>query len=152
MFRSRRLQIFFKIVNFTENACVGVFLNKVAGHQNFNFIKKRLQQGFFPAKFAKFLLTTCSSGSFCQFKVSSMQLCYKGESGKDIFSVNFTTFLRTPFDWTSPDYCSLCLSENFEKFFRKPYLESNLFQSSTTRYSKKLFHKCFSNILYKNDK
>ena len=65
MFRSRRSQMFFKIivpkkfVNFTENTCVGLFFNKVAGPQNSNFIKKRLQQRFFPPKFAKFFRTTC---------------------------------------------------------------------------------------------
>ena len=42
-----------KFVNFTEKTCVGVFFNKVAGPQNSNFIKKRLQHRFFPAKFAK---------------------------------------------------------------------------------------------------
>ena len=65
MFRSRRSQMFFKIivlkkfVNFTGNTCVGVFFDKVAVPQNSNFIKKRLQHRFFPAKFAKFLRTAC---------------------------------------------------------------------------------------------
>ena len=38
---------------------LGVFFNKVAGPQNFNVIKKRLQHSFFPAKFLKFLRTPC---------------------------------------------------------------------------------------------
>ena len=54
-----KIIVFKKFVNFTENTCVGVFFNKAAGPQNSNFIKKRLQQRFFPAKFAKFLRTTC---------------------------------------------------------------------------------------------
>ena len=29
-----------KFVNFTKKTCVGVFFNKVAGPQNFNFIKR----------------------------------------------------------------------------------------------------------------
>ena len=65
MFGSKRSQMFFKIIvlkkllNFTEQTCVGVFFNKVAGPQNSNFIKKRLQQRFFPVKFAKLLRATC---------------------------------------------------------------------------------------------
>ena len=38
---------------------VRVFFNKVAGPQNCNFIKNRLQHKFFPVKFAKFLRTRC---------------------------------------------------------------------------------------------
>ena len=48
-----------KFVKFTEKTRVGPFFNKVAGPQNSNFIQKRLQQSFFPVKFAKFLRTAC---------------------------------------------------------------------------------------------
>ena len=44
------------------------------------------------------------------------------DSGKDVFSVSFTKFLRTSFDKTPPGDCSLYLSENFDKFFRTPIL------------------------------
>ena len=55
----------------------------------------------------------------------------------------------------------LCLSVNFEKFFRTPLLKSTstkLLTSctsckiATSGYSKKLFHSCFSSILFKNEK
>ena len=55
----------------------------------------------------------------------------------------------------------LCLSVNFEKFFRTPLLKSTstkLLSSctsckiATSGYSKKLFHSCFSSILFKNEK
>ena len=145
-----------KFVNFTEKTCVRVFFNKVAGPQNSNFIQKRLQQRFFPVKFAKFLRKTCFT-DYLQRLLLPVQgflpaALLKRRIRQRCFPVNFTGFLRTSFDWTHPDDCSLCLSENFEKFFRKPLLQSNLFQVSTTRYSKELFHKCFSRILCKNDK
>ena len=52
-----------KFGNFTEKTCAGVFFNKVAGPQNSNFIQKRLQQRFFPVKFAKFLRTSPAAAS-----------------------------------------------------------------------------------------
>ena len=51
-----------KFVNLTVKTCVRVFVNKVAGPQNSNFSRKRLQQKFFPVKFAKFLRTACFAG------------------------------------------------------------------------------------------
>ena len=69
--------------------------------------------------------------------------------------------LRTSFYRTPPDDCFLCLSVNFEKFFRTPILWSTSgkllisctsCRISTCRYSKKLFHRCFSSILYKKEK
>ena len=38
-----------------ENTCFGIFFNKVAGPQACNFIKKKIQQSFFPVIIAKFL-------------------------------------------------------------------------------------------------
>ena len=77
------------------------------------------------------------------------------------FSLNFAKFLRASFDRTPPDDCFLSLSVNFKKFFRTSLLQitsEKLFISctscriSTSRYSEKLFHKCFSIILYKSEK
>ena len=68
-FRSRHSQMFFKIIilkNFEilqECTCVRVFFNKVAGPQNCNFTKKRLQVRFFPVKFAKYLRKPCFTES-----------------------------------------------------------------------------------------
>ena len=42
---------------FTENTCVGFLFNLVAGFQVYDFIKKRLQQGYFSTKIVKFLKT-----------------------------------------------------------------------------------------------
>ena len=98
-----------------ESICVEVFFNKVAGPQNCNFIKKRLQHRFFPMNFAK-SSPVAASDSFrfpvCNFiKKGLWQRC---------FSVNLAKFLRTSFDRTPPDDCFLCLYVNFEKFFRTP--------------------------------
>ena len=77
------------------------------------------------------------------------------------FSVNFAKFLRTSFDRTPPDDCFSSLSVNFQKFFGTPLLYSTSVKLliswtscriSTSRYSEKLFHRCFSSILGKNEK
>ena len=158
MFRSRRSQMFFKaiviktFVNFTEKTCVGVFFNKVVGPQNSNFIQKWLQQRFFLVKFSKSLRATCfPAAASASLRFPAWNFVKKENLAK-MFSCEFKKFLRTSFDWTPPDDCYLCLSENFEKLFRKPLLHSKFFQISATRYSKKLFHKCFSRILCQNDK
>ena len=71
------------------------------------------------------------------------------------FFVNFAKSLRTSFDRMPADDCFLCLSVNFEKFFRTPILWSTSgkllisctrCRFSTSRYSKKLFHRCFLSI------
>ena len=78
----------------------------------------------------------------------------------DVFLWILQTFARTyfPFDRTPPDDCFLCLSVNSKTFFRTLLLKSTsgklLFlcttgRISTTRCSKKLFHRSFSSILYK---
>ena len=161
MFRSRRSQMFFKaiviktFVNFTEKTCLGVFFNKVVGPQNSNFIQKWLQQRFFLVTFKVFKsnlfyrLSPAAASASLRFPAWNF---VKKENLAKMFSCEFKNFLRTSFDGTPPDDCYLCLSENFEKLFRKPLLHSKFFQISATRYSKKLFHKCFSRILCKNDK
>ena len=44
-------------VIFTGNTCVGVFFDQVKGLQACNFIKKRLQHGYFLVNIVKFLRT-----------------------------------------------------------------------------------------------
>ena len=60
-FRNRHSLMFFKIIVpikvlqiLQESNCVGVFLNKVAGLQKCNFIKKRLQHRFLTVKFVNY--------------------------------------------------------------------------------------------------
>ena len=158
MFRSRRSQMFFRsiviktFVNFREKTCVGVFFDKVVGPQNSNFIQKWLQQRFFLVKFSKSLRATCfPAAASASLRFPAWNFVKKENLAK-MFSCEFKKFLRTSFDGTPPDDCYLCLSENFEKLFRKPLLHSKFFQISATRYSKKLFHKWFSRILCQNDK
>ena len=92
---------------------------------NCNFIKKRLQHRLFPVKFATFLRTPCFKEhlQWLLLKVSGFQpatllknilakllFCEFYRIFKNIFSLD-----RTPLDdWF------LCLSVNFEKFFRTP--------------------------------
>ena len=130
-----------------ESTCAGAFFNKV---------EKRLLWNL-----RNFENTLFSRGCFWQFQVSSLQLYWKRNSDKLVFSVNLAKFLSISFDRTSLDDCFLCLSVNFEKFFRTPILWSTSgkllisctsCRISTCRYSKKLFHRCFSSILYKKEK
>ena len=76
----------------------------------------------------------------------------KKRLGQRCFSVSFAKFLSTSFVRTPPDDCFLCLSVNFEKFFRSPLLQSTYgkllisFTScgiSTVTYSQQVFHMCF---------
>ena len=92
-------------------------LNKVAGLQACNFIKKRLQHWYFPVKFAKFSRTLILKNlcerlllCFCSFflmapvfksllnKVASLQNCnfIKKRCQHRCFLVRFAKFLRTP--------------------------------------------------------
>ena len=70
-------------------------------------------------------------------------------------------FLWTSFDRTPLGDCFLSFSVNFEKFFRTSHLQSTFEKVpipclscsiSTSRYYKKLFHRCSSRVLYKNEK
>ena len=83
----------------------------------------------------------------------------KKENPTQTCFVNFAKFLRIYFDRAPPLDWILCLSVNFEKLFRSSLIQSTagklliLYTSqriSTTTYSKKVFLKCFSSILYKN--
>ena len=146
-----------------ESTCVGVFFNKVVGPQNCNFIKKSLQHRFFPVKFAKFLRTPCFTEhlQWLLLTVWGLQpatlLKMFIKDIKDVwlrqrwFLVNFAKILRTSFLLTerlritaSCVYQWILRSFPEHFFYRAPF--------STTRYSKKLFHRCFLSILYKNEK
>ena len=76
------------------------------------------------------------------------------------FSMKFAKFLRTSFDRTPPDDCFISLSVNFKKFFRTSLLQITfgkvlIFCLSCriliSRYSEKLFHRCFPSISYKSE-
>ena len=141
------------------NTCVRVFFNNVSGPQKCNFIKKRLQYRFFLLKFANFLITLCftiSSGCFYRFKISCNFV--KKEIPAKMFFCKFYKILKIIF-WQSTSIRWLLLVfiwEFCELFQNTSFIEHLIWWTScgisTTTYSKKLFHKCFSSILYKNDK
>ena len=101
-----------------ESTCVEVFFNKIAGSQNCNFIKRRLQHRYFPVKFAKFLRTPSFTEhlQWLLLTVSGFQpaTLLKRRLRQRFFSVNFAKFLRTPFDIIPLDNCFLKLSVNFQ--------------------------------------
>ena len=77
-----------------------------------------------------------------------------------MFCCEFCKIFKNIFCRTPPDDCILCLSVNFQMLLRSPVLQSTSgklisstsCQISTTRYRNKVFHKCFSTMLYKNKK
>ena len=80
-----KITVLKKFKNFTENTCVGVFFNKVAGPQSSNFIKKRLQQRFFTPKFAKFLRTTCFTAAAAGLRFPACNFVKKENPPKMFF-------------------------------------------------------------------
>ena len=79
-----------KFGNFTEKTYVGVFFNKVAGPQSSNFIQKRLQQRFFPVKFASPAAASASLRSpACNFA--------KKENPAKMFSCKFYRIFKSIF-------------------------------------------------------
>ena len=63
------------------------------------------------------------------------------------FSEFCETFCRAP-----PGDCFLCLPKDLENFFRTRFSDSTSgnYLISTSMYNKRLFHRCFSSIFYKN--
>ena len=92
----------------------------------------------FSCEFCEFSNNTCfvndlwTAGTETPFVTEHLQWLYLADSGfqpaillkkklgKWRLSVNFAKFLRISFDRTRPDDWFLCLSVNFEKFFRTP--------------------------------
>ena len=115
------LQMFFKIValknfvNFTGKHLCRRLFNKVAGPQNSNFIRKRLQNRCFPAKFAKVLRKSFFTEhlQWLLLTISGFQTAtlLKKRLRQRCFSLNFAECLRTLFDRTPLD-CFLSLPVN----------------------------------------
>ena len=85
----------------------------------------------------------------------------KKEAPAKMFFREFDKIFKNIFWHNTSEWLLPVLSVNFEKFLRIPFLQityGKLLISCTScriptsRYSKKLFHKCFSTILYKNEK
>ena len=142
-----------------ESTCVSVFFNNVESPQKCNFIKKRLQHRFFLLKFAKFLTTPCFTSpvaasaalrfppcNFVKKKIpAKMFFCKFYKILKIIFWQNTSRWLLLVFIW---EFCELFQNTSFIEHL----ISCTSCGISTTRYSKKLFHECFSSILCKNDK
>ena len=119
-------------------------------------LKRDSNTNLFPARFAKILIfkspATASAGlrfPACNFvKKETRQKCFFCQfykNLKNIFWENTSGWLLLVFIW-----------EFWEVFQNTSFMEhlisSTSYRIPTTLYSKKLFHKCFSSILYKNNK
>ena len=117
--------MFFKIIaNFTgKHLCLCLLLWSCRD-QKCNFIKKRSQHRLLAVKFANFLRAPCLTEhlQWLLLKVSGLQSAtlLKTILRKRSFSVSFCNIFKNifSFDRTPPDDCFLCLSVNFETFFR----------------------------------
>ena len=153
-FLSMHSQMFFKIIaNFT-GVCCRSLLSWSCRHQKCNFIKKRLQHRISPVEFAKFLRAPCLTEhlQWLLLKVSGFQpaTLLKRRLRKRCFSVNFAKFLGTYFLLTGLLFVFFrtVFWACFIEHLKETAILCKSCRISTTRYSKKLFHRCFSNILY----
>ena len=134
MFRIRSSQTFFKIivlkkfVNFTEKKPVSESsLIKLLALRTPTLLKRDSKTDFFCREICiifknTLLLYRSPAAAFAGLRFPACNFVKKETRAKMFFSVSFTKSLRTSFDRTPSDDCSLCLSENFEKFFRTPLL------------------------------
>ena len=101
-------------------------LIKLLALRTLTLLKKDSKTDFFCREICKIfkntLLYRSPAAAFAGLRFPACNFVKKETRAKMFFSVSFTKFLRTSFDRTPPDDCSLCLSENFEKFFRTPLL------------------------------
>ena len=136
-------------------------------HQVSNFLKKTLRDSLFPMKFAKLLRAPCFTEhlQWLLLKVSGFQpatLLKKGFRNR-CFAINLdkfliTSFLLTEHLWMTATCVYLCefwdvfQITSFIDYHGETAILGTSCRISTTRYSKKLFRRCFSSILYQIEK
>ena len=111
-------------------------LIKLQSLRTTSLLKRDSNIDFFLAKFFKntlfYRLSLVAASASLRFPACS----FAKKETLSCFSVNFRKFLTTSFDRTPPEDCSLCLSENFEKFFRTPLLQSTLFHVQVVEFQR----------------
>ena len=165
-----------------KNTCVGFFFNKVAGPQNCNFVKNRLHHRFFPENFLNYLrapifqriyerLVLKHQRSFIRtsfFKEhlqlllltvsgSSLQLYPLKETLTKMFICEFCKIFKNIFRQNTSGWLHLWILRRFpDHFFYRAPLGNCLFHAQVAGFQPqdtiRIFHKCFSSILYKNKK
>ena len=132
----------------------------MAGPQHSNFIKKRLQHRFFSSEICRIFKNTLFYRSqVAAFTGLRFPACnfFKNETPAKMFFLWILQIfeehvLIEHLRKTAPCvYLRILRSFSEHLFYRAPYFKYS-YRISTTRYCKKLFHKCFSSILYKNKK
>ena len=149
-----------------ENTCVGVFFNKTAGPQNCE--KKEIPLEVFSYEICKIFKNTL----FCRTHFQLLFLTISGfqpatllkrDSGKDVFCEFCKIFKNIFWQNTSGWLLLVFISEFWEVFCNTSFMEHlwetayfmyklQNFNHKTQPDSKKLFHRCVSSILYKNEK
>ena len=155
-----------KIANFTGKHVYTSLLWLNCRHQISNFIKKRLQDRLIPVKFVTFLRAPCFTEhlQWLLLKVSGFQpaTLLRKRLRKRCLAVNFAKFLEHLFFWQNTyGWLLLVFIWEFWDIFQNTSFKEHLGETailctscgiSTTRYSKKLFRRCFSSILYQIEK
>ena len=144
-----------------KSTCVADFFKKVAGPQNCNFIKKRLQHKFYSVKFVKFLETPY----FAEY-LQWLLLTISGFQPPTLlkkrlpqcFSVSFTKLLRTSFlltehlRMTASCICLWILRSFSEHFFYRAPLENCLFDVQVVEFQPpdtvKYYFTCAYQVFY----
>ena len=104
-------------------------------------------------------LQNISSDCFWRFQIFSPQLYIKRDSGKDVFC-DFCKIFKNIFSFDRTPRLLVFICEFWDVFQNTSFIEHlretailcTSCRISTTRYSKKLFHMCFSSILYQIEK
>ena len=130
MFRTRSSQMFFKMIvlkKFLSSARVleSSLIKLQALRTPTQLFTREI---FISEVFKNTLLYRLSpAAASAAFRFPACNFNKKGDSNKDVFSVNFKKLLGTSFDRTPPDDCFLCLSKSFHRFFRTPLSQNTLF-------------------------
>ena len=165
-----------------ESTCVRLFFNKVAGPQSYNFVKKRLHHRFFPQNFLNYLRAPILQRTYerlvlkhqCSFirtsffkehlqwllltvSGSSLQLYSLKETLAKMFICEFCKIFKNIFRQNTSGWLHLWILRSFpDHFFYRAPLGNCLFHAQVAGFQPqdtiRIFHKCFSSILYKNKK
>ena len=156
-----------------ESTCIGVFFKKVAGPQNFNFVKKRLHHRFTSREFSELFKSTYfaedlwtagsgtsvllyeksffSSGFFWQFQVSRLQLYSSKEILAKMFVCEFYKIFKNIFRQSTSGWLHLWILRSFSDhlLYRAP-LRNCLFHAKVAGFQPQNTIQNISQVLFKH--
>ena len=147
--------------NSQENTCAGFFLNTVADPQNYNFIKKRLLYSYEIFKNTLFYWTSPVAASE-SFRFPACNFIKKGIPAK-MFFFEFCKISENIFWQNTSEWLVLKFICEFWEVFQNISFIEHLWETAYFIYKLQYFnqqihwktiaiHRCYSSILYKNEK